>query len=51
MFLKLLVELFLIQSNKDKYKLAQRVLSLKKKTRLTVFRMYSKLLKNLESAS
>ena len=35
---------FLIKSNKDKYKVAQRVLSFKKKTRLTVMNMHSKLL-------
>ena len=35
---------FLIKCNKDKYKVAQRVLSFKKKTRLTVMNMHSKLL-------
>ena len=35
-----------IKSNKDKYKVAQRVLSFKKKTRLTVMNMHSKLLNN-----
>ena len=38
------MKLFLIKSNKDKYKVAQRVLSFKKKTRLTVMNMLSKLL-------
>ena len=37
---------FLIKCNKDKYKVAQRVLSFKKKTRLTVMNMHSKLLNN-----
>ena len=37
---------FLIKSNKDKYKVAQRVLSFKKKTWLTVMNMHSKLLDN-----
>ena len=50
-FLELLIKLFLIRSNKDKYKVAQRVPSLKKKTRLTVLNMHSKLLNNLESFS
>ena len=40
------MKLFLIKSNKDKYKVAQRVLSFKKKTRLTVMNMHSKLLNN-----
>ena len=40
------MKLFLIKSNKDKYKVAQRVLSFKKKTRLTVINMHSKLLNN-----
>ena len=35
---------FLNKSNKGKYKVAQRVLSFKKKTRLTVMNMHSKLL-------
>ena len=38
------MKLFLIKSNKDKHKVAQRVLSFKKKTRLTVTNMHSKLL-------
>ena len=38
------MKLFLIKSNKDKYKVAQRVLSFKKKTRLTVMNMHLKLL-------
>ena len=38
------MKLFLIKSNKDKYKVAQRVLSFKKKTRLTVMNMHSNLL-------
>ena len=38
------MKLFLIKSNKDKYKVAQRVLSFKKKTRLTVMNMDPKLL-------
>ena len=42
---------FLIQSNKDQYKVAQRVLSLKQKTSLTVMNMHSKFLNNLESFS
>ena len=40
------MKLFLIKSNKDKYKVAQRVLSFKKKTRLTVINMHSKMLNN-----
>ena len=40
------MKLFLIKSNKVKYKVAQRVLSFKKKTRLTVMNMHSKLLNN-----
>ena len=40
------MKLFLIKSNKDKYKIAQRVLSFKKKTKLTVMNMHSKLLDN-----
>ena len=40
------MKLFLIKSNKDKYKLAQSVLSFKKKPRLTVMIMHSKLLNN-----
>ena len=40
------MKLFLIKSNKDKYKVAQRVLSFKKKTRLTIMNMHSKLLNN-----
>ena len=40
------MKLFLIKSNKDKYKVAQRVLSFKKKTRMTVMNMDSKLLNN-----
>ena len=40
------MKLFLIKSNKDKYKMAQRVLSFKKKTKLTVMNMHSKLLDN-----
>ena len=40
------MKLFLIKSNKDKYKVAQRVLSFKKKSRLTVMNMHSKLLNN-----
>ena len=50
-FLELLIKLLLIQSNKDKHKVAQKVLSLKKKARLTVLNMYSNLLNNLESVS
>ena len=42
----ILMKLFLIKSNNDKYKVSQRVLSFKKKTRLTVMNMYSKLLNN-----
>ena len=38
------MKLFLNKSNKGKYKVAQRVLSFKKKTRLTVTNMHSKLL-------
>ena len=37
---------FNIKSNKDKYKVAQRVLSFKKKTSLTVMNIHSKLLNN-----
>ena len=40
------MKLFLNKSNKGKYKVAQRVLSFKKKTRLTVMNMHSKLLNN-----
>ena len=40
------MKLFLIKSNKDKNKLAQRVLSSKKKTRFVVMNMHSKLLNN-----
>ena len=40
------MKLFLIKSNKDKHKVAQRVLSFKKKTRLTVMNMHSKMLNN-----
>ena len=46
-FLEPLMKLFLIKSNKDKCKVAQRILSFKKKTRLKiVMNMYSKLLNN-----
>ena len=38
------MKLFLNKSNKGKYKVAQRVLSFKKKTRLTVMNMHSDLL-------
>ena len=38
------MKLFLNKSNKGKYKVAQRVLSFKKKTRLTVMNMHSNLL-------
>ena len=38
------MKLFLNKSNKGKYKVTQRVLSFKKKTRLTVMNMLSKLL-------
>ena len=38
------MKLFLNKNNKGKYKVAQRVLSFKKKTRLTVMNMHSKLL-------
>ena len=40
------MKLILIKSNKDKYKVAQRVFSFQKKTRLTVMNMHSKLLNN-----
>ena len=43
-FLEPLMTLFLIKNNKVKYKVAQRVLSFKKKTRLTVMNMHSNLL-------
>ena len=43
-FLEPLMKLFLIKSNKVKYKVAQRVLSFKKKTRLTIMNMHSNLL-------
>ena len=36
---------FLIKSNKDKYKVVQRVLSFKKKTRLSIMNIHLKLLK------
>ena len=39
------MKLFLIKSNKDKYRVAQRVLSFQKKTKLTVMNKHSKLLK------
>ena len=45
------MKLFLIQLNKDKYEVAQRILTLKTKIRLTVMYMLSKLLSNLESDS
>ena len=45
-FFRIFLDLFLIKSNKDKYKVAQRVLNFKKKTRLTVMSMHSKLLNN-----
>ena len=45
------ISIFLIQNNKDKYKLAQRVIILKNKTRLTVINMHSNFLSNLESVS
>ena len=38
------MKLFLIKSTKVKYKVAQRVLSFKKKTSLTVMNMHSNLL-------
>ena len=38
------MKLFLNKSNKGEYKVAQRVCSFKKKTRLTVMNMHSKLL-------
>ena len=41
----------LAQRYKDKYKVAQRVLSFKKKTKLTVLNIHSKLLNNLEIVS
>ena len=40
------MKLFLFKCNKDKYKVAQIVLSFKKKIRLTVMNMNSKLLNN-----
>ena len=40
------MKLFLIKSSKDKSKVAQRVLSFKKKTKLTVLNMHSKLFNN-----
>ena len=43
-FLEPLMKLFSIKSNKVKYKVAQRVLSFKKKTRLTVMNIHSNLL-------
>ena len=42
------MKLFLIKSSKDKSKVAQRVLSFKKKTKLTVMNMHSKLLNEVE---
>ena len=45
-FLEPLIKLFLIKSNKDKYRVAQRVLSFQKKTKLTVMNKHSKLLNN-----
>ena len=45
-FFRIFLDLFLIKSNKDKYRVAQRVLNFKKKTRLTVMSMHSKLLNN-----
>ena len=38
------MKLFLIKSNKVKYKVAQRVLSFKKKTKLNIMNMHSNLL-------
>ena len=43
------MKLFLIPSNKEKYKVAERILSLK--TLWTVMNMHSKLLNNVESVS
>ena len=40
------MKLFLIKSDKDKYKVAQKVLSFKYKTRLIVMNMNSKLSNN-----
>ena len=40
------MKMFLIKSNKDKYRVAQRVLSFQKKTKLTVMNKHSKLLNN-----
>ena len=40
------MKLFLIKSNKDKYKVSQRVFSFNKKTSLTVMNMDSKLINN-----
>ena len=48
-FLEPLMKLFLIPSNKEKYKVAERILSLK--TLWTVMNMHSKLLNNVESVS
>ena len=48
-FLEPLMKPFLIPSNKDKYKVAERILSLK--TLWTVMNMHSKLLNNVESVS
>ena len=45
-FLEPLMKLFLIKSNHDKYKVAQRGLSFKKKTRSTAMNTDSKLLNN-----
>ena len=43
------MKLFLIPSNKDKYKMAEKILCLK--TLWTVMNMHSKLLNNVESVS
>ena len=48
--LEFLIKLVLNKGNKDKYKVAQAVLSSKKKTRLTTLNMHFKVGNNLESA-
>ena len=45
-FFRTFMQPLLIKSNKDKYKVSQSVLSFKKKTRLDVMNMHSKLLNN-----
>ena len=50
-FLEPLIKLFLIQSNKDKCKVAHKILNENKQNSLTTLNMHSKVLNNLESVS